>query len=249
MNQEEVKEEVQEEDQEETYYQFFLKQVNKYNLNLYRNGFYENNVDKNINKILKNKDLRDCIIRDMETNLDLIKFLSLYLTRTMRTAFRCLYDHKDYFVGVDMNVNMYCVYYRDIMVLDIDEEFIEELDWRQKIFKQQKFLNKCRETSKKYNDTYAIYKSRKGYHVFVINRRFDKSDKKTMDYMIEFGSDTNYLVFTYLVGWVVRLNKKTPHDEMYEYIGTIGKNIDSEIFETVKLHFDCSKIYENELVY
>ena len=187
----------------------------------------------------------------METNLDLIKFLSLYLTRTMRTAFRCLYDEKDFFVGVDMNVNMYCVYYRDIMVLDIDDdqEEIEKLDWKQKIFRQQKFLNRCREMSRKYNDTYAIYKSKKGYHVFVVNRRFDKSDKKTMDYMIDFGSDTNYLVFTYLVGWVVRLNKKTPDDDMYTYIGIVGKNVDSEILETVKLHFDCSDIYKNELVY
>ena len=71
--------------------------------------------------------------------------------------------------------------------------------------------------------------------------------------MIEFGVDINYIIYTSLVGWVVRLNRKTVEDNMYKYIKTISYNdkhqIDNNIIELIGIHKECSRLYKNIYVY
>ncbi len=231
------------------YFNDFLKIVNKYSISLYKNGFFSiTPIEKEINKLLNNIDFRRLLIEKMDKNIQLIKYLTYYLSKSIRTAYRCIHNEKDYFIGVDMNVNMYCIYYKDILVFDIDfNESIKDDDEHHthvnNILKENKFMLKCKQMSKKYGDTYMVYRTRNGFHVFVVNKRFDNTDISTVKYMLDFGVDINYIIFSYLVGYVVRLNRKKINDNMYKYIETIGNNIDPSISSIVSLHNDCSKMY------
>ena len=85
------------------------------------------------------------------------------------------------------------------------------------------------ECSKKDRDCvyrYRIYKSRGGYHAFLISHKLDNRSNEALQLMIEAQTDYFYIVFTYLRGWCVRLNKKkvedpNPNVPIYSYVGDV----------------------------
>jgi hypothetical protein len=227
------------------YFSEFIKTVNERNISSY--------IEKHTtDKLLKNKDLRDFITDRLKNTEDidkheLILFLSKFLKNHIRTTYRCLYDSDKYFIGVDMNVNMYCIYYKSLLVLDIDIEIGDK--WYGELFAERKVISKCEKFNKIYGDTYMIFRSKNGYHVFVVNREFDKKSQETIKYMYDFGVDFNYIIFSYVVGYVVRLNRKTEDDLMYSYICTVGNNEKKELADLVEIHIKKTNEYRHILTY
>ena len=71
---------------------------------------------------------------------------------------------------------------------------------------------------------YAIYESIGGFHAFVISHEFKNRDPEVIQLMIEAQTDYFYVVFTYLRGWCVRLNRKSKDPKgipIYKYSGDV----------------------------
>jgi hypothetical protein len=55
---------------------------------------------------------------------------------------------------------------------------------------------------------YRLFKSRAGWHAFVINKEMEYRSRESMQLMIEGMADYFYVIFSYLRSWCVRLNRK-----------------------------------------
>jgi hypothetical protein len=55
---------------------------------------------------------------------------------------------------------------------------------------------------------YRVFKSRAGWHAFLISHEMHYRDDRAIQLMIEAKTDYFYTIFTYLRGWCVRLNRK-----------------------------------------
>lgn len=256
------------------YYTQFLIDVNEGNLEYFITNFsnelnplnkifFENTLE--FRKLMSNYDLRQKIISYIQSisiegidPYDIVLFFASFLKTTIRTTYRPLYTGPDYFIGVDMNINMYCIYYKDLMVIDVDihKDYRDKglLDWKQFIKNRETIVERATDYSKLTGDTYVIYESKNGFHVFVVNRRFNKRAPETSRYLYNFSKndvrvDFNYIVFSYIVGYVVRLNKKNVRDCMYEYIATVGTHIDPELKKLVDLHIEKTDEFFKEYVY
>ena len=243
------------------YFKEFLQLVNENNIEDFNkivdnididNIKLKNLVKRDPLRLFQSKELRDYIVESIENKSDMYELVILfrsYLKKTIRTTYRCLYEEDLYFIGVDMNINMYCIYYKNLLVLDIDYpkmELSNDSDSK-KMLKNIKIINKCKMFNKKYGDTFMIYSTKNGYHIFVVNRLVDKNSIETINYMVEFGVDFNYIVFSSYVGFVIRLNKKSFDDPMYSYIDTIGN--DMKYKDLVDVHLIASDEFQDILTY
>ena len=71
---------------------------------------------------------------------------------------------------------------------------------------------------------FRIYSSRNGYHIFVLNKSMDYKSDESIRLMFEIGCDFYYIVYSYLRGWSVRLNKKKGEEnveELYRWVGDV----------------------------
>lgn len=75
---------------------------------------------------------------------------------------------------------------------------------------------------------YRVFKSRAGWHAFLISHKMHYRDEKAIELMIEGRTDFFYITLAYLRGWCVRLNRKSSEDHelvmtqgLYTYIGDV----------------------------
>lgn len=130
-------------------------------------------------------------------------------------------------IGIYNYNNYYYASYNDILMIDIDGDYtIEEISEE---------LNKT-------NESFDIYKTRKGYHAFMTSRRVNFHDKDTLKFMCSIDMcDTNYTLFTWLNKKAhVRLNRKSDEGyksgKLYEYAFSIGNSSLIDIINDVNLH-------------
>lgn len=244
-------------------------------------------LKKNWKKQLKNPELRNLIISKLGRSYELVQIFQYCLSDYFKKSFKYIYSTDSYFIGIDMIMNMYCIYYKNLLVFDMDYNELDILQNNENHFNtllenisidnkykekenntseeynniydelnfndinydnyDQLIIKHCQKFREKYNDTYQIYKSNGGYHIFVISRTFNYNDKKTIEYMLNFGCDFNYIVHSHTVGFVVRLNKKHQDDNMYKYISTIGENKNLE--HLVQKHIILANQYCDNIIY
>ena len=154
-----------------------------------------------------------------------VKMLSYVMAHSVLKPQRLLVDHEDYYVAIDLFTNTYYMCYRDLMMIDIDrykstdETSVDTLeDIKLKLSKHPELF-------------FRIYSSRNGYHVFVINKSMNYKSNESIQLMSELGCDFYYMVYSYLRGWSVRLNKKKGEentDVLYTWVGDV-----------VRGHFFC----------
>ena len=76
----------------------------------------------------------------------------------------------------------------------------------------------------------------------------DYRDDDALKIMLDLGTDFYYVVFSYLRGWSVRLNKKRRDttDELYSYIGDIGTGVaDPHLDKLVTLHLNLVPVFKH----
>lgn len=178
-----------------------------------------------LSKCLKYQTFRTYLQKEMGVSSQLVKILASGVM--IRKPYRLLMDDENFFVAVDMNTNLYCIYYKNIMMIDIDTEKTS--------ITLEEIIEKC----KLKGDTYIIYKSKNGYHIFVANRTFEIETAEVIDYMLFFDCDINYIAISYKLGWSVRINKKDVEDTMYTYVMSIGDNFLHK--DIIDLHFKLSQ--------
>lgn len=76
---------------------------------------------------------------------------------------------------------------------------------------------------------WRLFKSRGGWHAFLMNHNFTSRDRVATQLLIEAGADLFYIVFSYLRYWSVRLNRKNGEiigkNGMYPYLGDVKRGV------------------------
>lgn len=87
-----------------------------------------------------------------------------------------------------------------------------------------------------------VYKTTKGFHVFVTSEEIPRSDQRSDTVMSEFGCDLWYQLFSIKFGYKVRLSRKNgrPNEVIAEYLYTVG---DPEIPELPEI-IDYLRIHD-----
>jgi len=201
-------------------------------INPKKDNYFSSFVKLNNNNInVPKKEDKVFIQHILNTNIptfELVKLISSSYLNYIKKPQRCLIDEDEYYVAIDMNTNLLYICYRNIMMIDIDKRNEEDV------------LKLIEKGIEKYDDTYLLFKSTNGYHIFVVNRYFDHKDRTTIEYLIEFQCDINYVICTYIRSFCVRLNKKGKDDNLYKLIGCYERkdkklNINKNILELINI--------------
>ena len=95
---------------------------------------------------------------------------------------------------------------------------------------------------------FMLYKSRNGVHGFLVSQQSNYKDDKTIDLQLELGSDFYYVIYSYIRGWSVRLNKKVADtsDILYKYICDVGDGKpDPHLLKLVNLHLSLVDVFKD----
>lgn len=168
-----------------------------------------------IDYLLKSKEIT------YENIIDYSKFFINYIKKPQRY----LYFDDDLYLGIDMNTNIHYICYNDILMIDIDSDTYS-------IPEQYK------------DDSFYVYKSANGFHIFLMNRRITYGTKESIEYMINFKCDPKYIICSYLRGYSVRINSKNSDEKIYELID-IHNEPDFNILEQVEFHIEMSNKFWN----
>jgi hypothetical protein len=218
--------------------------LNKGHINLtLENSFYSSFITKiqsiNSPKYLKNEMFIEHVLKNNEVNSDLIIALSEGFIDYLKKPQRFLYEHIEndtiYYIAIDMNTNTHYICYNNILMIDIDNK--------------NKSVDEIMGSNK---DAYVVYETTNGYHIFVLNKRFNHNTKETVEYMLKFNCDYKYIICSYIRGFCVRLNKKTSEEvkPLYKLIGYFNSElIDKNILNSVNDHIDLSNIFGNIVKY
>lgn len=207
-------------------------------------------VDPEIRNNLKDRDFRKHLSQ-YHPDLLLVKEIANTMKFVIAKPQKLLLDTDDYYVAVDLSLNTYYICYKDLLMLDLDsykddidledclphclcqvvphdKEITDPTQKRQHLWKQRV----CKD-GKDCQLRYRIFKSRKGYHAFVVSHKFDPKTEHAVGLMAESSTDFFYIIFSYLRGWSVRLNRKPgekSEDDLYTYTFDwfLGKSYDME---------------------
>lgn len=178
-------------------------------------------IDSETLNLLKDRGFTKYIINNEDPVIS-VKILSRIMSHSILKPQRLLVDNDDYYVAIDLFTNTYYICYRDLMMIDIDR--YKHID---KDNQDIDILDEIKNKLKKYTEFFfRIYASRNGYHIFLINKSMDYKSDQSIQLMSDLGCDFYYIVYSYLRGWSVRLNKKKGEestDILYTWIGDVIK--------------------------
>jgi hypothetical protein len=183
-------------------------------------------------------------------NIEIIDLFSKSLLSTICKPQRCIRDHSNYYIGCDMLTNTYYICYKNLLMIDLDLYKDDGINpsLENSLSQLQKYLDN--HTSLKF----MVYKSQGGLHLFEVSREWNYRDPNSINLMLELKCDFYYIVYSYLRGWSVRLNKKNKEIsiinnkmKLYEYVGIYGKgNINSEMEKLVNIHIKLIPLFAEE---
>lgn len=164
----------------------------------------------------------------IETSEDIIKNAGYFISGIKREQ-ELLNTNINYYVAVDKLTNTIYICFRNLLMIDIDlNKTPENLE-----INDEYIINYF----SKRKESFRIYKSINGYHVFCTSKKFKYRSKESLDFMLENMCDKYYCVYSYLRGYCVRLNrkfdeveeekkknKKKPDHKIYKLLAIINKN-------------------------
>lgn len=154
-----------------------------------------------------------------------------FLLQNMKKQQRLIETTNDYYIAQDTFDNTMYICFKNLMIIDIDDKSLSETD----------IINNF--SLKK--DSFSIYSSRNGYHVFCISKKMKYRDRETISFMIDNFCDFYYSVHSYIRGFCVRLNQKFDENEFpYKFIKIIDNgNIDQGLLELTNKHYKFTEHY------
>ena len=208
---------------------------------MFYNSFDKFNKEINI-KSLKNVNKNKYKYINIPKTLKSIELYKDIFKQMICKPQKLIENNKDYYVALDKYTNTIYICYKELLMLDID------------LWKNDNKIN-----LEKLNESlelFDVYKSKNGYHIFCISKKYDYNNVNTIQFMIDNNSDFYYNFYTYLRGFCVRLNRKqNEYQELiskrlcpfiYKYVGRYGKGIlNKDLEKLVKYHFLLSIKYNN----
>lgn len=215
-------------------------------------GFFQSFIDiQNGNDPTLVTDIENSIVSDPNFRLhisskyvdsDLVKELAPYVSKAIMKPQRPIILEDDMYTALDISTNTYYMCSKNLLMIDIDNykgaTNIRELphclcqiysvreNKEQNTNERQTIWNKypCNCNKKANRLRYRVYKSRNGFHCFVISHLLDHRDEIATQLSIEAGSDYYYVIFSYIRGCSVRLNRKPDEKTdttIYKYLTDI----------------------------
>ena len=146
---------------------------------------------------------------------------------------RLLEDGPDYFIGTTILMNYNFIMFKNLCVIDIDDN---KLDYKN-------YLNVNFDVEK---DCVHVFKTNHGYHFFITSEEMPM-DEKVFSFMKSKNSDPNYAIFSYLKKtYSIRLNRKYKEENpIYKRLGFFGKkeNEDRRLAYLTDYHYILSMKY------
>jgi hypothetical protein len=169
---------------------------------------------------------------------------------------RLITDTPNFYIACDMITNTYYVCYRNLMMIDIDfykevkETEVKETEVQvpedQVTASKKLFLDDVKENP---DHCWTLYRSKGGVHAFLNSKSMNYHTKETCELMLKFKADFNYVVYSYIRGWCVRLNKKQKETHVIaEYLDKIGNESKElpELTKLIALHLNLIDVFKNE---
>lgn len=200
---------------------------------------------------LSDMNFRNFILEKIGKNKKSIKILAPSLLKSMIRPQRLIMDMDNFYVGCDMMTNTYYICYKNLLMIDID--FYKDNDGiikdeEKNVDCLENYINNFKNKVEK-NECWKIYRSRNGIHAFLISESINYHSDKSINIMLNHTCDFYYIIYSYLRGYSVRLNRKKNEEEIkYEFITYIGnkKLINEELDKLVNLHIDLIPIFLND---
>lgn len=142
----------------------------------------------------------------------------------------------DYYIARDQITNTVYICYKNVLTIDIDNG---DLD-----------IDIIKKKLSSVPETFRIYKSKRGYHIYCTSKLFDYRSKESVDLMLDNFCDPYYCIYSYIRGYCTRLNNKfdSEREQLYEYIGKVGTADEVErILYLVNLMERYSKKYKRDI--
>lgn len=202
------------------------------------------NGEKPTIKQLAHGQFREMALSEHGKTVMMVKALAPSLTNAIRKPQRLLHDDEDYYVAIDCRTNTYYVCYRTLLMIDID--FYKDLATVDVIvdkFKQYV----AQKSAEGHPLRFRLFKSRNGVHAFLVSQASSYRDDQTVEMQLELGSDFYYVVYSFIRGWSVRLNKKVADtsDLLYQHICDVGDAIsDEDLLKLVDLHIKLVDVFK-----
>jgi hypothetical protein len=230
-------------------------------------------LDKRINLQFSDSSFRKHLT-SRHVDARLVKEISPYLVKTLIKPQKPIIISDNFYVANDIITNTMYICYKNLLMIDIDlykqhngndisqmlphclcqieqvindwkdDEEIEErnIKWNTKKCICENCNSKCSKILR-----YRLFKSRNGYHAFIISHIFDKNGNLPIQLSIEANCDYFYTIYTYIRGSCVRLNRKPNEDApIYTYIGDYVRGIKMNSSENRKLTLIYKEL-ENEI--
>lgn len=142
---------------------------------------------------------------------------------------------KDYYIARDTLTNTVYICFQNLLTIDIDRDIGDD---------------NIIEQFSRIPETFRIYRSKRGYHVYCTSRTFQYRSKESVDFMLNNNSDSYYCVYSYIRGYCTRLNNKFENcgEKIYEYIGKVGAKPEIDhLVRLTNLMFKLSDVYKNDI--
>lgn len=190
---------------------------------------------------LKERSFRKYLFDQIGPTFELVERLAPPLTEAILKPQRLLYDDPSFYVAIDLFTNTYYVCYKELLMIDID--YYKDTTLEAEIV--SRFEDHCRDFPE---DRFRLFRTRNGLHAFLVSRKMNYKDQTSIDLMLKFKSDFYYVVYSYIRGWSVRLNKKQKdtQDTLYTDFKDIGSgSIDADLIKLINLHLNLVQVFVN----
>jgi len=197
---------------------------------------------KSFLNILQNKDpLQNCETKQktityftINNSEDIIKLAPQLISGVKRDQ-NLIKTRDDYYVARDSLTNTVYICFKHLLTIDIDTE----ID-----------INDVLQHFSKIPETFRIYKSKRGFHVYCTSRNFDYRSKDSVDFMFNNMCDAYYCVYSYIRGYCTRLNNKFNDcdQDIYQYLGKTGDKPELDrLVKLTNLMSQLSSIYKGDI--
>lgn len=172
-------------------------------------------IEKKCNRKIKTRE--DITISDMKKIFSENKFGLFSIDRPIHIELNYEYGKQE--SELCDEGYMYYLRFFNLMMIDIDNKNLDDI---------KKLLLE-------FGETFRIYETYKGYHIFITSRKIPYNSDMVPEIMAYLKCDSYYILFCQKNGYKIRLNKKKDRGETFisKYLETIGTK--DELHENVEL--------------
>lgn len=202
------------------------------------------NIDYDVDSRLKDAKFRKFIIEKQGKTIETIEMFKTSLSATLKKPQQLIYFDYDFYMASDLFTSTYYICYKNLLMIDVDLD----PNGSKEVQNRDNYLDFIRNYCSKHPEfVFEVYQTRKGFHLFVIHQEFDYKQKDTIKLMLELKTDFYYIIYSYIRGFCVRLNRKIGESSpIYSYVGRIGNGKPVERLESLtKLHINSTELYSN----